>query len=184
MNNQTIGGEPEPGKKRGWGEWVAVVFWLVIVLSVFWAVITPKTPEEQLAERSAKIAAEMKAEQARLVEQEARLAKEEAKWDSAVSVTAIELYGAYQANEARAQRDYGNRPLEVTGTVESISLGLGDEPFLELFTGNQFMAAHVELTKEGQAASVDLSRGDEVRLLCEGVSEIGGRPMLKDCAIV
>lgn len=177
MSNETGDSDTAPKKKRGCGEWAVLGVTLVFGVSILGAIITPKTPEEQIAERSAKVAKDLKAEQA-------KKAAEEARWASAAKVTAVELYRAYQANEARAQRDYGGKPLEVRGTVESISLGMGDVPFLELATDNQYMSAHVELTEEGQAASVNLSKGQEVLLLCEGVSEIAGRPMLKECEIV
>lgn len=107
-----------------------------------------------------------------------------AKRESATKVTAAELFAAYQSNEARAQRDYGGKLLEVSATIDSIALGIGDEPYLTLKTANEFMSAHADLTKAGQTKSADLSKGEKVTLLCKDIGEIAGIPMLKDCEIL
>ena len=168
MSDANAGIETTSKKKRGCGFWLLCGIGLFALVPLGRFIIPPQ--EVTLEQRYAKA--------------EAEIAKEKAERAAAPKVTAVELYRAYQANEARAQRDYGDRLLEVSGTIDSISLGLGDIPFLELVTDNQFMTAHVELTDEGRKMSADLSKGQKVTLLCRAVSEMAGRPMLKDCDIL
>lgn len=114
-------------------------------------------------------------------------AKPEAAADAAaapaVEVTAKELFSAYESNEAAAQQKYGDKPLKVTGTIDKIDLDFMDKPVVMLRTQNEFMSAQASLTEESQPKASGLSKGQNVTLLCGGVSEVIGTPMLKDCAI-
>ena len=100
-----------------------------------------------------------------------------------VEVTAGELFNAYQANEAGAQQQYGDRPLLVSGTIDRIDLDMMDNPVVHLRTSNQFMSAAANLTEASQAKAGDLAKGQKVVVLCAGVSEVIGMPQLKDCEI-
>ncbi len=100
-----------------------------------------------------------------------------------VEVTAIELARAYQANEARAQKDYGDRPLLVTGTVDGVDLDFVDDPKVKLRTENQFLSAQATLVDADKPKASDLSKGQKITLLCEGVSEVISIPMLSGCSI-
>lgn len=98
-----------------------------------------------------------------------------------IAVTANELFGAYQANEASAQGYFGKRQLLVTGSVDKVALDLFDNPEILLRTSNQFMSAHAALADDAKASAGDYNPGQKVRLLCEDVSEVASIPMLKDC---
>lgn len=100
-----------------------------------------------------------------------------------IDVTARQLEAAYEANEAAAQQQYGNAPLLVSATIQSIDLGLTDEPFLVLSASNPFIGPQAQLTEASQAKVPFLSKGQNVTLLCQSVSELAGTPMLKDCEI-
>lgn len=100
-----------------------------------------------------------------------------------IEVTARQLEAAYEANEAAAQQQYGDMPLLVSATIQSIDLGLTDEPFLVLNGSNQFMGPQAHLTEASQSKASGLSKGQSVTLRCQGVGEVIGTPMLKDCEI-
>lgn len=100
-----------------------------------------------------------------------------------VEVSAVELFRAYQANEARAKKEYGDRPLLVTGTVDGVDLDLLDDPKVKLRTDNQFMSAQATLVDEDKPKASDLSKGDKIKLLCDGVTEVISIPMLAGCKI-
>lgn len=100
-----------------------------------------------------------------------------------LEVRAQDVEAAYSANEASAQQAYGNRTLKVSGIIKSIDLGIGDEPFLVLSGSNQFMGPQAKLSDESKSKAASLSKGDEVVLLCTGVSEVIGTPIFKDCTI-
>ncbi|WP_336979883.1 OB-fold protein [Altererythrobacter fulvus] len=98
-------------------------------------------------------------------------------------VTAQELFKAYEANEAAAQQQYGDRPLLVSGTIERIDLDFMDKPVVVLRTSNEFQSAQASLTEDSQPKAASLSKGQHVKLLCQDVSEVVGSPMLADCDI-
>lgn len=98
-------------------------------------------------------------------------------------VTAVELFNAYQANEAAAQQRYGNRPLRVTGTVAGVDLDLSDNPVVKLATPNQFMSASANLADASKAKASALVKGQKVVVLCSGVTEVISIPQLADCEI-
>lgn len=100
-----------------------------------------------------------------------------------VEVTAVDLAAAYEANEVAAQQQYGDKPLLVSGTIEGIQLDLFDKPFLTLHAGEMSLGANANLTEASQAKAGSLSKGQQITLLCSGVSEVIGSPQLDECEI-
>lgn len=98
-------------------------------------------------------------------------------------VTAVELFKAYQANEAAAQQTYGNRPLRVTGIVAGVDLDISDNPVVKLQTPNEFMSASANLADASKPKASGLVKGQKVVVLCTGVSEVISIPQLSDCEI-
>lgn len=98
-------------------------------------------------------------------------------------VTANELFEAYQANEAAAQGQYGDRPLLVSGTVDGVDLDMTNDPVVKLKTSNEFMSAMANLTDASKPKASGLSKGGKVSLLCKNVGEVMGMPQLRDCDI-
>lgn len=101
----------------------------------------------------------------------------------ATPVTAQQLFDAYQANEASAQQLYGDKALRVSGRIASIDLDLTDDPVVMLRTSNEFMPVHAPLADQSKAKAATLYKGQNVELICSGVSEVVGTPMLKDCVL-
>lgn len=108
-------------------------------------------------------------------------AAETAPEDLPLAVTAAELFNAYENNEASAQSYFGERKLLVSGTVDKVILDFMDNPVVLLRTPNQFMSAHAALAEDAQGEAPNFNPGDQVKLLCQGVSEVIATPMLKDC---
>lgn len=98
-------------------------------------------------------------------------------------VTATELFRAYEANEAAAQKAYGGQRLLVSGTVAGVDLDFSDEPVVQLRTPNEFMSAQAKLTDASKSKAGGLAKGQAVTLECASVSEVMGIPMLEDCDI-
>lgn len=164
-----------PKKKRGCGFWILVGLGVLVALAIIGSLLPEPTPEQKAAREAEK----QQQIQADATEEKA---KREAVRASAIKVTARELFRAYDANEAAAQQQYGDRLLEVTGIVDGVDLDFSDEPFVKLRTDNQFMSAQAQLVEADQPKSTELSKGQKVVLLCNDVSEIAGMPMLKDCS--
>lgn len=100
-----------------------------------------------------------------------------------VEVTAQALEAAYEANEMAAQQQYGDRPLLVTGRINSIQLDFSDNPYLVLTGGNPYMGPQAHLAEASRPAAAKLTKGQQITLLCAGVGEVVGTPMLKDCEV-
>lgn len=103
--------------------------------------------------------------------------------DPPIELTASQLAFAYESNEAKAQKELGDRPLMVSGTVSGVSLDMFDNPSVQLETANQFISATARLTKASQEKATELSKGQKVKLLCTDVSEVLGTPFLKGCEL-
>jgi hypothetical protein len=69
----------------------------------------------------------------------------------------------------------------VTGVVDSIKLGLGDQPFIVLKGINMFQGPQAKLTDASKGKASSLSKGQKVTLRCASVSEVLGTAMLRDC---
>jgi hypothetical protein len=161
-------------KKRGCGFWALIVVGVLIVLFIIGSLLPKPTPEQQ---------ADMAAKQASAAEAAAKTQAEEAKTklDSAVKVSANELFNAYQGNEMAAQQHYGGKLLEVSGTVDGVDLDLSDDPVVKLRTSNQFMPVSVYLTGATQNAAAGFTKGQKITVLCDEVSEVISIPQLKEC---
>lgn len=156
----------------------------IFALGVIGAALDDRTPEEREADRiarEAERAAEDEAEQAE--ELANREAEARATRDAATPVTAMELWSAYSQNEVAAQSAYGNRPLLISGTIDSITLDFMDEPVVGLQTGNQFQSVQLDFDESDAPAISSLRVGQNIEAICNEISEVVGTPMLDDCTI-
>ncbi len=99
----------------------------------------------------------------------------------AIKVSARDLFRAYDANEVAADGTYKGKPLEVTGTVESISSDFTDEPVVQLATGEMFQQVHASGLSKTVAGQ--LSKGQKITVQCTGGGEIVGMPALEHCSM-
>lgn len=151
-----------PAAKRGAISCIGVLIGLAIVVFAL-----SKCGEDVIAEEDARTA--------RLVSADAM---------PGMKVTARELAQAYETNEAAAQKQYGGRILDVSGTVESIDLDLVDIPVVRLETDNRFMSAMVDLIVSERPKAAALTKGQNIVVRCAKLREVMGSPSLQDCAIL
>lgn len=100
----------------------------------------------------------------------------------AKGVTIKMLQEAYDANEAKAQRDYGDQMLAITGVVESVTLDLTDDPTVTLADDGRSINASFDKEKGGEATA-ELRKGQRATLACNQVTETLGTPALSDCYV-
>lgn len=91
-----------------------------------------------------------------------------------------QLAAAYHANEAAAQRDYGDRCVAVAGTVEGVYLDIVDDPSVRLQLGADD-TVKVGLVEAAYPLTVHLQKGQTAYFLCAEISEFLGDPTLGDC---
>lgn len=102
--------------------------------------------------------------------------------EGATPVTIAELEAAYDANEAAAQTKYGKQTLYVTGTVESIKLGMSDKPVVS-FVSKSVMSADLRFAPAHEKDATGLQKGETRSFICKGVSEVLGSPSLDQCQL-
>jgi hypothetical protein len=99
----------------------------------------------------------------------------------ALPVQAERLFLDYQRNEVAADQKYRGRRLLVTGMVTSVNKDFTEKVYLMLGTSNMFMGVHAILEPSEVPRAGELSKGEEVTVLCTGGMMIVGSPMLDDC---
>jgi putative nucleic acid binding protein len=102
---------------------------------------------------------------------------------AAIQVTNDTLWREYDANEVAADNKYKGKVLAVSGTVASIDKDFMDNIVVHLLSPNEFMntSATMQKSEAGQAAA--LSKGQHVKVVCEGNGRVVGSPVLKDCVL-
>ncbi len=100
-----------------------------------------------------------------------------------ISVSASQLVKAYDENEVRAQQDYGNHILDVTGVVGSITLDITNDPTINFDVGGTLTGVSVDFA-EGQSQFVaELKKGQTITVRCNEISEVQGSPVLRQCVL-
>lgn len=101
--------------------------------------------------------------------------------------TASYLQEIYDKNEVKGDLKFKDKQFYVTGKIASIDSSLNDQPAIHFVTdsGNQFQTPTAFFndyeSKLDQIA--ELSKDDELTLLCIGGGEMVGSPMLKSCEL-
>ena len=107
----------------------------------------------------------------------------EAPTETAIPVTAQEIFEAYDNNEMGADQQYKGKALLVSGTVSGISSDFMDDAQVQLATSNEFMDVMASGDEAFNSAAATLSKGQQITMLCQGGGEVIGSPMLSDCVI-
>lgn len=100
-----------------------------------------------------------------------------------VPVTAEALHAAYAANEARGQRDYGDRWLAVSGVVDAIELDMTNDPEVALRAGDAGEQVRASMSEADAAAAANLNAGDMVTLTCRDAGEVIGNVFVHECRV-
>lgn len=100
---------------------------------------------------------------------------------TAASVSATELFAAYEANEVAADRKYKGRRISVHGTIESIAKDIVGTPYLALSAG-EFGSVQCMFSAANESALASLSKGKPI--IVSG--KCSGKMMnviLRDCSL-
>lgn len=103
--------------------------------------------------------------------------------ETAIPVTAQQIFDAYDSNEVAADKQYKGQLLQISGTVASIDSGLTDNAQVQLATSNDFMSVSATGDENFDNAAASLNKGQSVTLLCRGEGEVIGSPMVGDCVV-
>jgi hypothetical protein len=93
------------------------------------------------------------------------------------------ISSAYEANEAAAQKAYGDRCVLIVGIVEEVDLDMSDDPVIRL-AGKDLVRPTVRLLDQASEQATFLAKGEETHFLCNEVSEFVGTPTFDGCLVV
>lgn len=150
-------------------KWVAIIFVVLIVIGLIFGKddkkVTSTTPENTTTTQSAEMP------QAEVI--------------PPLEITSDEILKAYKTNEIAANKRFKGQTLLVTGKIESIEADFSDDPVIVFKTADQyeFLKPRASLTKEEQDKAADLSKGQNIKLLCSKINEVAGMPTISECLI-
>ena len=108
------------------------------------------------------------------------------------AATAAEISAAFQENEVKAKLAYGDKRLQVSGTIKDIGLDFADRPAIKLRGAND--AHGMGISQDGKMtdvtisglpneAAANLSKGEKITVVCDEVAEMMGGAHLSGCAL-
>ena len=101
-----------------------------------------------------------------------------------ISTDVTELTDAYDKNEVAADLKYKGKKLLVRGKVKSIDKDLFDSIEIRLVTPKRgILVTSATLQPSSAAAAAELSKGQDVLLLCVGKGKLMDHPVLDECLI-
>jgi len=100
---------------------------------------------------------------------------------SPIQVTALDLARAYAGNEVDAQMAFGNKVLDVTGTISGVEFDSSGDPVVKMIGVDQFLPVQARFETRYERSLRALSRGERITLQCTSITEIITEPMLSDC---
>lgn len=102
-----------------------------------------------------------------------------------LELTSEEVLVAYKANEIAANKKFKGHKLLVSGKIDSINADIADKAAIVFKTKDQydFMKPIASLADSEQDKAAQLSKGQNIKVLCTDVTEMAGTPMLNGCVL-
>jgi hypothetical protein len=100
---------------------------------------------------------------------------------SHATLTAAELWGLYNADNAKADARFKNKDVVVTGTVADVRRDYGGDVMLRLATGDALETVRATIVSHDDSGSSIPVRGQVVSLRCTGHGKLIGSPVLEGC---
>lgn len=101
----------------------------------------------------------------------------------AIEVTAVALYAEYEENEIAADARYGDRVLQVSGTIKDMGKDILSDLYVTLETENYGGSVQCMLADSEIAKAVLLTKGSQIVVKGENSGKLGNI-VLRDCIIL
>ena len=98
-----------------------------------------------------------------------------------VTITAMQLWKDYDANEVAADNKYKGKWLLVSGEVDSVTKDFSGWPYIILKSPNLIMRTPVRFSSDQTTFAAGLQKGQTVSTLCRCRGQSMGSPDLVDC---
>jgi uncharacterized protein (DUF1330 family) len=99
----------------------------------------------------------------------------------AYKTTAAKLYQDYEANEVATDEKIGDKPVEISGKVESIDKDFMNNILIHMATGQMFMDAVLSMEDSEKDKAMKTSKGSKVTIVCQRMSRMIGMPQGSGC---
>ena len=99
-------------------------------------------------------------------------------------ISSQQLFDKYNQNEVAMDEMMKGKTVQVSGTIQSIDKGLGDDMVISLKTSNQFMPSRMMLKDSEKAKAAAAKKGSKVVMQCEKMSRLIGSPNGNNCEFV
>ena len=99
------------------------------------------------------------------------------------TLTATELYNAYESNEVAADAKYKGKIVVVSGTIQSIGKDIMDEAYIVIGGSTSLDGAQCMFTKDQEASVARLAKGQDVRVKGEVTGRIVGNVLVRKCSL-
>jgi hypothetical protein len=101
-----------------------------------------------------------------------------------VGTTAEELFRMYDTNEVATDAALKGKIVEVKGVVQSITKDAWDRMYVDMKTPNQFMSAHMQVSKSQEQTLISMRKGQTVTVRCPQMKRWVGSPFGNDCVVM
>jgi hypothetical protein len=98
-----------------------------------------------------------------------------------ISVSAADLYNAYEENEVATDEKLKGAIIEITGTVQSIDKDFMDGINIALRSSNEYMPVNVAMEKSEKETAISLRKGQKITVRCKQISKTMGSPYGRKC---
>lgn len=102
---------------------------------------------------------------------------------SLITTTSLDVAKAYEDNQVAADQKYYKKEILVSGIIEGINSGLGNEPYITLDGTNPFLAPQIHFDNPNIDKIASLSKGQKIAFVCKGGGAVVSAPMFKDCLL-
>jgi hypothetical protein len=100
-----------------------------------------------------------------------------------IDVTATELHQMFAANEVAAKYRFDQKRVRVNGLVDVVEIDITGSPVVQLFAGKRYDYVLATFSRADMAMLAPVQKGQELTVLCAGVTKALGTPFLRDCVI-
>jgi tRNA_anti-like len=100
---------------------------------------------------------------------------------SILTMTATELWNAYEANEVATDQQLSGHALQVTGEVDGIHKDFMGKTFVAFESPNPLMSVQAGLRTSEAGLAARVVKGQTLVVTCESAQRIVGTPMLSGC---
>jgi hypothetical protein len=101
-----------------------------------------------------------------------------------LSVTSVKIAYDYSENQVAADQKYNDKQIFLSGQIQDINSGIGNEPYLLFYGVNQFLPVMAHFKDANVQKIAALKKGQKLNLVCIGNGAVIGAPHFKDCAFV